>query len=139
VDEVMSVAKCCSPDDAVRDVARVMRDDNIGFVPICDASQKPVGAATDRDLAIRVLAEGKGPNERVAPFITRDTVSCRIGDSVSEAVKLMREHQISRVMVCDEGGKLRGVVSLHDIVAAESGEAAGETLAEVKSDQPAMH
>ncbi len=136
VEDLMSPAKCCREDDSVRDVARVMRDENIGFVPICSASNQPIGAITDRDLVIRVLAEGRSGEEKISACMTRDVVGCRIGDDARDALKLMRQERRSRVMVCDEQGKLRGVISLADVAEMETEEEAGETLQEVKSDQP---
>ncbi|HEX9241753.1 MAG TPA: CBS domain-containing protein [Anaeromyxobacter sp.] len=142
VEELMSEAKCCRPTDAVIEAARLMRDESIGFVPICDDAGKPIGAITDRDLTIRVLADGRSPDEKLSAFMTRDVISCRTGDDAEEVARLMRTHRKSRVMVCDESDQLVGVVSLHDIAEAESDEEAGETLQEVKSggpDQPAAH
>lgn len=140
VEELMSSAKCCSEGQTVRDAAKLMRDESIGFVPVCDEKGGPLGAVTDRDLAIRVLAEGRSPDERIEAFMTRDAVSCRLGDDVKDAERLMRETRKSRVMVCDDQGHLAGVISLADIAEVESGSAAGATLHEVKSDQPpAMH
>jgi CBS domain-containing protein len=142
VEELMSVAKCCSPSDTVKDCARIMREESIGFLPICNEQRRPIGAITDRDLTIRVLADGRSPDEEVAPFMTRDVISCRLEDDTEEVAELMRDHRKSRVMVCDEQGKLLGVVSLHDLVEATSDEEAGETLQEVKSgppDQPTTH
>jgi CBS domain-containing protein len=116
-----------------------MRDESIGFVPICDRGGKPLGAVTDRDLAIRVLAEGRPPSEKLQGFTTQEVVSCRVGDDVSRAQRLMEERQVSRIMVCDDAGKLVGVLSLQDIVEEEGAEAAGRTLSGVKSDQPTAH
>jgi CBS domain-containing protein len=140
VEELMSSAKCCTEDQTVRDASKLMRDESIGFVPVCDEKGAPIGAVTDRDLAIRVLAEGRSSDDRVEGFMTRDVVTCRLGDDVKDAERLMREHRKSRVMVCDDQGRLAGVISLADIAEVESGPAAGATLHEVKSDQPpAMH
>jgi len=140
VEDLMSTAKGCRMGDTVRECAIMMRDEEIGFVPICNDAGEPMGAITDRDLAIRVLAENKSAGEAVDQFMTRDVVSCRIGDDVDEAERLMREHQKSRIMVCDEMGRLRGVISLADIADVESDESLGETLQHVKSDeQPTAH
>jgi CBS domain-containing protein len=137
VDELMSTAKCCLESDPVRECARLMKEENIGFVPVCNDAGEPVGAVTDRDLTIRVLADGRSTDERVDSVMTRELVVCRLGDDLMDAERLMREHRKSRVMVCDEGGKLKGIISLADIAEAESDEAIGETLQQVKSDQPA--
>lgn len=140
VEDLMSEAKCCREGDTVRQCATLMRDDEIGFVPICNEAGAPVGAITDRDLTIRVLAEGLSADEPLDRFITRDVVACRLGDDVDEAEQLMRSHQKSRIMVCDELGRLRGVISLADIAGVESDESLGETLQSVKSDeQPTAH
>jgi CBS domain-containing protein len=142
VEELMSDAKCCKETDTVIDCAKLMRDESIGFVPICDKDMKPIGAITDRDLTIRVLAEGRSADEKLSGFMTRDVISCRTGDDSEEIARLMREHKKSRVMVCDDKGKLVGVVSLQDIAETESEEEAGETLQQVKSgepDQPTAH
>jgi CBS domain-containing protein len=139
VEQVMSKAKCCRETDSVIECAKMMRDESIGFVPICDEKFEPIGAVTDRDLAIRVLADGRSPDEPISTFMTRDVVSCRIDDDVSDVEKLMREHRKSRVMVCDDDGKLRGVVSLHDLAEMETEESIGETVQQVKSDQPTAH
>lgn len=142
VQELMSEAKCCRETDTAVDCAKLMRDDSIGFVPICDQSGKPMGAITDRDLTIRVLAEGRPAGEKLGGIMTRDVISCRTEDDAGQVTRLMRDHRKSRVMVCDDQGKLVGVVSLQDLVEATSEEEAGETLQEVKSgepDQPAAH
>jgi CBS domain-containing protein len=141
VQELMSEAKCCGESDSVIDCAKLVRDESIGFVPICK-DDEPIGAVTDRDLAIRVLAEGRSANEPISAFMTRDVISCKAGDDAEEVARLMREHRKSRVMVCDDSGKLVGVVSLQDIAETESEEEAGEVLQQVKggpADHPAAH
>jgi signal-transduction protein with cAMP-binding, CBS, and nucleotidyltransferase domain len=140
VEEVMSEASCCRQGATVKECARLMKEENIGFVPICNQADEPVGAVTDRDLAIRVLAEGRSADDAIDAFMTRDVMSCRVGDDIRSAEQLMRDGRRSRVMVCDASGKLKGVISLADIAEATSEEAAGATLQQVKSDdQPAAH
>ncbi len=136
VEELMSEATCCGENDSVRDCANVMKEADIGFLPICDARGAPIGAITDRDLAIRVLAGGRSYDEPVSGFMSRDVVGCRVGDDVQRAIELMRNERKSRVMVCDPQGKLQGVISLQDLAEYQSEEETGETLQEVKSDTP---
>ncbi len=136
VEELMSEATGCREDDPIRECASRMKEEDIGFLPICNERGEPVGAVTDRDLAIRVLAEGRSADEPVSAFMTRDVVGCRLGDDVKDAMELMQRERKSRVMVCDEQGKLKGVISLADIAELESEEEVGETLQEVKSDHP---
>jgi CBS domain-containing protein len=139
VKELMTKAKCCGQGTSVKDVARMMKEENIGFVPICNGSGEPIAAVTDRDLAIRVLAEGRSADEPIDSFATRDVVSCRSGDDIRDAARLMRERRKSRVMVCGDDGKLQGVISLADIADAQPEPEAGRTLQEVKSDHAPAH
>jgi len=133
VDDVMKSPQCCGEGDLVRDVAKTMKEDNIGFVPVCNDDGEPIGALTDRDLTLRVLAEGRSSSTRAADVMTSDVVSCRIGDDLDTAERTMREHRKARMMVCDESGRLVGVISLSDIADVESEDAAGRTLREVTS------
>lgn len=116
-----------------------MKTENIGFVPICNDKGEPVGTLTDRDLALRVLAEGKSVDTKVDEVMTKDVVGCRKGDDLSEAVRLMRERRKSRIMVCDDQGKIEGVISLSDIAEREPEEVAGQALRDVatrEAEQP---
>jgi CBS domain-containing protein len=130
---VMKSAKGCRTDDTARDCARLMKEENIGFVPICNDAGEPVGTITDRDLALRIVAEGHSADSEVSSCMTREVVSCKLGDDLRDAERLMREHHKSRIMVCDENGKLEGVISLSDIAEIEDEEIAGRMLREVSS------
>ncbi len=122
--------ECLSENDTVQRAAIRMRDENIGFLPVCDAGGKAIGTVTDRDLTIRVLADGRASNVRVADCMTRQVVSCRAQDDLTQAEKLMAQHQKSRIMVVDNGGKLVGVISLSDIAERDQTHAA-QTMREV--------
>ena len=140
VEELMSEAECCHEGDSIRDAARLRKDENVGFVPICNEKEEPIGALTDRDIAIRVVAEGRSADDKVETVMTHDVVGCRVGEDLKDVQRLMRDHQTSRVMVCDESGKLKGVMSLQDIAQSDTEHEAGETLQQVKSDQaPPIH
>ena len=70
--------------------------------------------------------------------MTREVVSCTLGDDLRDAERLMQEHRKSRIMVCDTDGKLQGVISLSDIAETEDEEIAGRTLREVSSREVAQ-
>jgi CBS domain-containing protein len=131
VDSIMKQPQACSDTDTAADCAKLMKERNIGFVPICNAAGEPVGAITDRDLAIRVLAERRSPDTKLGNVMTRDVVCCRIGDDLSAAEQLMRDHHKSRMMVCEQSGKLAGVISLSDVVEFEEDETATKTFRDV--------
>lgn len=133
VESIMKHAQGCREGDSVRDCAKVMKERNVGFVPICDRAGKPVGTLTDRDLAIRVLADGRPPDGKVDDVMTREVISCRLGDDLSSAERLMREHRKSRVMVCEASGKLVGVISLSDIAEVETEAETAQTMREITS------
>jgi CBS domain-containing protein len=122
--------ECIKETDPVQHAAARMRAENIGFLPVCSAAGKPIGTLTDRDLAIRVLANGKSGTARVSEVMTREVISCRPGDDLSQAEQLMGQHRKSRIMVVDDAGKLVGVISLSDVAQADSGGAA-QTIKQV--------
>lgn len=106
-----------APDDPVQLAAVRMREANIGFLPVCDAERTVVGVLTDRDLAVRLVAEGKPATTPVRELMTEeDLVACRPDDDLEEVGRLMREHGVARVLVTDEQDHLVGVVSLADVV-----------------------
>ena len=133
VESVMKPPQGCRAGDSVRECAKMMKERNVGFVPVCNAAGEPIGTATDRDLTIRVLGEGRSADTKVDAVMTREIVSCRIGDDLATAERLMRDHRKSRIMVCDEGGKLAGVISLSDVVDLEDEQAAARTMRDVAS------
>jgi CBS domain-containing protein len=128
--EIMKRAvECISPQDTVQSAARRMRDEQVGFLPVCDSEKKVLGTVTDRDLAIRVLAEARAATTTpIADVFTRDVVACRPQDSLSKAEELMAGHRKSRILCLDDDGRLAGVISLSDIAEAESGSRAAKTM-----------
>jgi CBS domain-containing protein len=90
-----------------------------------------LGTVTDRDIAIRLVAEGLAPGTEVEWLMTREIVACDPRDDVQEAEELMGAHRKSRIMCIDEDGTLVGVISLSDIVKLDSGRAAAMTLRRV--------
>jgi CBS domain-containing protein len=125
-----------TPQDTVQNAARRMRDENIGFLPVCDESTVVLGTVTDRDLTIRVLAEGKSPDIILDEVFTRELIACRPQDDVSRAQELMAKHQKSRIVCTDEQGHLVGIISLSDIVQILPEGQSSKTLREI-SDREA--
>ena len=117
VQEIMTKeVELVHPDDSLMEAARKMRVRDIGFLPVCDGDRL-VGAVTDRDLALRGVAEGIDPKTSLGrDLITSPIVYCFDNDSVEDTAKLMEQHQIRRVVVVSHKDKrLVGVVSLGDI------------------------
>ena len=107
--------KYASDRDSVHSVAMLMRDQNIGFVPVCDMDGKVVGVVTDRDIVVRLGAERGSFDAPVTSIMTRELVTCMAKDNVSFAETRMRDRQKSRILCIDDRGKPVGVISLSDL------------------------
>jgi CBS domain-containing protein len=118
-DVMTPMPQCCTPDDSIIEIARVMDQHDVGIVPIVDSheTRRVVGVLTDRDIVLRVVAQGRDPNEiiSVRDLITTDVVSVSPDADVLHAEELMKEHQIRRVLVVDDKGSLVGIVTVHDL------------------------
>lgn len=110
---------CVTPDSPLVEAARLMKDENVGVIPVVDAtdSRTLVGILTDRDIAIRAVAEGRDTaTTSVGHVMSRNVRSCRPDDSMDEVMELMGSEQIRRVPIVDERGSLVGIVSQADVV-----------------------
>ena len=120
------------PTDRVDAAARRMRDENVGFAPVCDGDARPVGAITDRDIALRVCAEDRRAGRtHVEEIMTRELLTCGADDDVERAEALMVARRKSRIVVLDGGGRLAGVVSLADLAARDDARRALDTIRRV--------
>jgi CBS domain-containing protein len=117
------------PDSPLVDAARLMRDNDIGPLPVCEDGRL-VGMLTDRDITVRATAQGRDPGEtRVREVMTPEVVCCLETDDVDQAADIMQRAQLRRLLVIDKNGRLLGIVSLGDIVLQTGDEKlAGETL-----------
>jgi CBS domain-containing protein len=134
----MRVEEVMTPDpevlelrDSARDAAAKMRDANIGFLPVVDDAEQLVGVLTDRDLAIRVLAEALPEKTRVEDIMTVNVVSCTPDDDLVRAEALMRANQKARLPVLDDRGRVAGIVSIANIARVEDSRRAGDVLDEI--------
>lgn len=110
--------ECVVFDDTCQLAAMKMREGNFGFLPVCGADGSVEAVITDRDLAVRLIAESRPAETKVWEVASRDVVSCRRDDEVTEIARLMGEREVSRVVVLDRNDRLIGVVSLTDLVRA---------------------
>lgn len=106
---------CVSERDSVLEVARIMRDQDTGVVPVVDG-KKIIGMVTDRDIVVRAIADGKNINDvRVNEVMTKHVRSVNEDSSVDEVLDLMSSAQIRRVPVVNHSNELVGIVSIGDI------------------------
>jgi len=104
-----------SPDTSVTDLAATVRDENVGSVVVTDDGT-PVGIVTDRDLAVRALADGDGGTDSTAEDVmSGDLVTIDRGHGFYEAADLMSDHGVRRLPVCDADGELAGIITADDL------------------------
>jgi CBS domain-containing protein len=108
---------CCLPTDTVSQAAQLMRDNDIGPIPVVESllTETLVGIITDRDLAVRVLANGCDAEETVADVMTADPLVCRAYDDVDSALDAMVDAKIRRIPVVDGRNRLVGIISQADV------------------------
>ena len=119
-----------SPDTAIREAAHAMREGNFGTLPVSE-NDCMVGAISDRDIAIRAVAEGKGPETKVRDVMSEGISWAYEDDTVDSAAKIMSERQIRRLPVLDKDSRLVGVVSLGDLSTRVKEKYAGEALEDI--------
>jgi CBS domain-containing protein len=114
--------ECCQLDDSVEYAAQRMAERNIGFIPICNELGQVVGTVTDRDIVLRVVAQGLNPAVTTLQDVcTPDVVACAPQDDLGIAEGLMSKHKKSRIICLDADQHLAGVISLSDIARIETG------------------
>lgn len=109
---------CCMPSDNVVRAAQLMKREDIGSIPIIEAEQtkKLAGMLTDRDLALKIVAEARDPQStKVEDVMTRKVVSCRTDDDLQKVLDLMGEHQLRRIPVLDKNNGIVGIISQADL------------------------
>ena len=115
---------------SAQEAARTMGSENVGSLPIVDGDRL-VGVITDRDLAIRVLAEGKDGGTTVGEIASTDVVTIDPQQSLEEAARLMAEHQLRRLPVVEEDGKLVGILAQADLAQLGHDALTGETVQQI--------
>jgi len=120
VREVMSHSPtCCASSWTAQMAARVMRQNDVGFLPVVDneANRRVVGVITDRDLCLKVVAAGRDPGLLpVSECVAAPPIVCGPDDRVEQALLLMETHLLRRLPVVDSEGRVVGVISLADLM-----------------------
>ncbi len=137
-DIMKKVVVYLSPEDTARVAAKLMSDADVGFLPVCDNTGKVIGALTDRDIVLRLVASDKPNSTRVAEIMSQEVISCSPDDDIRDAADEMARNQKSRLLVVDDAGKLQGVISLSDLPQFEP-EAATRTLGQISEREAHPH
>jgi len=128
---------CVSQTDNIGDAAKIMAREDTGVVPVVDG-KKVIGMVTDRDIVVRLIAEGKDPKQcRVDEAMTKGVKTIRDDATVDDALSLMGGANIRRTPVVNDRGELVGIVSIGDIsVEAKDGRKVGKTVESISQAPP---
>lgn len=118
VKEIMSRdPQCCTPDDTLRNAARLMADHDCGCLPVVEETERKgvVGVITDRDITVRGVAKGKSPDSKVNDVMSPSPSCCKADDEIEEVERIMTERQVRRVPVIDSDGRVVGIIAQADL------------------------
>ena len=118
------------PTTTAQEAAQIMKSEDVGSLPIVEGD-KLVGVITDRDLALRIIAEGRGIDTPVDELASKDLVTIDPQQSIEEAARLMSEHQVRRLPVVEEDGRLVGILAQADVAQSGHDSLTGETVQQI--------
>lgn len=132
-----------SPDQTIREAARIMADIDAGALPIGE-NDRLVGMITDRDIVVRAVAQGKSLDTKVADVMSREMLYCFDTDGIDDAARNMGKAQVRRLPVVNHAKRLVGIISLGDLARNDDPTTIGRTVSRVstpggKHDQVATH
>lgn len=117
--EVMTQNPVCSlPDDMATQAAELMKSNQIGSIPVIENEQtkKLIGIVTDRDLALKIVAEGRDARTTsIASVMTRNVITCQAEDDLQRALDAMSDHQLRRIPVVDKDNRIVGIIAQADV------------------------
>ena len=130
--DVMTSNPCSiDADKSVAYAAKMMKDEDVGLAPIVEGD-KLIGMLTDRDIAIRVVAEGRNPDQvTVKEVASKQVVTIDPQQDLAEALRIMAKHQVRRLPVVEEDGRLVGVVAQADVAREGDDTQTGELVQEI--------
>ncbi len=138
VSEIMSRSpRTVTPDTAVSDAARLMKEEDVGIVPVveqvggAETRARLVGVLTDRDIAVRLVADGRTSDAPVRDVMSGGVRTCGPDDSVSDVMALMGREQVRRIPVVDERGSLVGVLSQADLARSATEKEVARTVEQI--------
>ena len=132
---------CCLPGDTVDQAAQLMKDEDVGPVPVVadQTTKRLLGIVTDRDLAVKVVAEARQiAAVKVEEVMTRNPVTCHAEDDLQKAIDAMEKHQVRRIPVVDDNNQIVGIIAQADIaIRAHEPETTAEVVEEISKSATA--
>jgi CBS domain-containing protein len=142
INDIMTANPMCVTSDAtIREAAQVMKREDVGIVPVIEnqGDRRLIGVVTDRDIAIRCVAEGKDSNCRVRDAMSHDLATCTPNDDVGDAMQTMGREKVRRIPIVDERGSLVGIVSQADLLRRGRDDSAAAQTVERISEPGGRH
>lgn len=131
VSEVMTRdVRIANAEETIQDAARIMAEIDAGAVPV-GKDGKLVGMLTDRDIAVRAVAEGMGPETKVNAVMSAEVKYCFDDEEIDEVCSNLGSQKVRRLPVLDRNKQLVGILSLGDVAVETTGDGAGQALAEI--------
>ncbi len=128
ISEVMSrEVQTVTPESTAQEAAGFMLQADAGAIPVTEG-ERVIGMITDRDIAVRGVAEGRGPDTLVRELMTEGVVTAREDDDIEDVAIRMSDEQVRRMPIVDQNERLVGIVSLADVSRSDLGEAASVAL-----------
>src|SRR5882672_5238468 len=129
-DAMTSEVQLCTPDDTLKDAAQAMAALGVGLLPVTD-NDRLVGMISDRDIAIRGIGMGRGPEGRVGDVMTADVKYCYVDQDLDQVSAIMGDIQVRRLPVLNRNKRLVGIIALGDIARRDMGDGTAEALSQI--------
>jgi CBS domain-containing protein len=126
-DAMTTNVQLCAPQDSIRDVAEAMATLNVGLLPVAE-NDRLVGMISDRDIATRGVAAGRGPDAPVREVMTADVKYCFEDQDIDQVTRNMADIQVRRLPVLNRNKRLVGIIALGDIAVSKPGDGAATAL-----------
>ena len=124
----------CTPSTTLDEVAKLMRQNDCGEIPVVDSAERPIGVVTDRDIICRGIADNADCSALTAgDVMSKPIIYCRANDDLEQAIRIMEKNKIRRLPVIDENKRLAGMLALGDISEIGGQEMAGEVMQSVSA------
>ena len=135
--------RCVTPRTTVQEAARLMKSEDVGALPVVrdDSSRKLVGIITDRDITIRVVADGRNPERCLVEDVMSKSslATARANDNVEDVMKAMGKEQVRRIPIVNENDEVVGVISQADVVRKADSDMRAERTVEKISEPGGRH
>jgi len=122
--------RVANPNESIRDAARMMAEINAGSLPVGE-NDRLIGVITDRDIAVRAVAEGKAPTTKIRDIMSPEVLYCFDDQELDDVAKNMGDVKVRRMPVVNRDKRLVGIISIGDVACNEDLETAGDAVAQV--------